>query len=118
MKRFLIALLAFLSVVSFGAVHSIHHPLLRASTPCKMLSSVSWKAIVAGGAAAGTIISAYKISNGIEAGIKSVAKEKPKAFADTLSVLIRPVRWAVLASFIFLYYWLRGGFKHTPKPKG
>ena len=106
MKRFLIALLALLSVVSFGAAHSIHHPLLRVSTPCKMLSSVSWKTIVAGGAAAGTIISAYKVSDGVEEGIKIIAKEKPDVFADALSVLTWPIRWAAFVLFLISGCWI------------
>ena len=104
MKLLLIVFLTVLSVVVFAGTHSIHHPRLRVSSPCKVLPSITWKTIVAGGAAAGTIISAYKLSDGVEEGIKIIAKEKPDVFADALSVLTWPIRWAAFVLLLFFGY--------------
>ena len=104
MKLLLIVFLAVLGVVAFAGTHSVHRPRLRVSTPCKMISSITWKTIVAGGAAAGTIISAYKISDGMEESIKIIAKEKPDVFADVLSVLTWPIRWAAFVLLLVFGY--------------
>ena len=71
--------------------------------PHKTEVVVPWKTVAAGGAAAGTVIAAYKVSDGVEEGIKTVAKEKPEVFADTLSVLTWPIRWGALILFILVY---------------
>ena len=106
MKSFLILFLAVLSAVSASAAHRYPQPHRHAPTPRKTEIVVPWKTMVAGGAAAGTIIAAYKVSDGVEEGIKTVAKEKPEVFADTLSVLTWPIRCAVLAVFLLVYYWI------------
>ena len=121
MKSFLALVLAVLSVVMFAATPNIHRPHSHASTPRKTEIVVPWKTVAAGGAAAGTIIAAYKVSDGVEEGIKTVAKEKPEVFADTLSVLTWPIRCAVLAVFLLVYYWIwRILIRKTPTstPKG
>ena len=41
-----------------------------------------------------------------EEGIKTVAKEKPEVFADTLSVLNWPIRWAAFALFLLSGCWI------------
>ena len=51
----------------------------------------------------GTVIAAYKVSDGIEDGIKTVAKEKPEVVTETLSVLAWPLRWGALILFILIY---------------
>ena len=106
MKLLLILFLAVLSAVSVSAAHRYPQPHRHAPTPRKTEIVVPWKTMVAGGAAAGTIIAAYKVSDGVEEGIKTVAKEKPEVFADTLSVLTWPIRCAVLAVFLLVYYWI------------
>jgi len=106
MKSLLILFLAVLSVVAFAATPNIHRPHRRVSTPHKTEIVVPWKTVAAGGAAAGTVIAAYKVSDGVEDGIKTVAKEKPEVFADSLSVLTRPVRWGILGLFFLFYYWI------------
>ncbi len=106
MKSLLILFLALLSVVVFSATPNIHRPRRHVSTPRKTEIVVPWKIVAAGGAAAGTIIAAYKISDGVEDGIRTVAKEKPEVFADTLSGLTRPVRWGILCLFFLIYYWI------------
>ena len=106
MKSFLSLVLALLCVIASASTHQ--HPRARrpASAPRKTEIIVPWKTVAAGGAAAGTVIAAYKVSNGVEDGIRTVAKENPEAFADSLSVLTWPVRWAALVLFLLVYYWI------------
>ena len=106
MKSLLILFLAVLSAVSVSATHRSPRPHRRVSTPSKTEIVVPWKTVAAGGAAAGTVIAAYKVSDGVEEGIKTVAKEKPEVFADTLSVLTWPIRCALLTVFLLVYYWI------------
>ena len=103
MKSLLSLLLAFLCVVTFASTHQYPRARHRASTPCKTVLSVPWKTVAAGGAAAGTVIAAYKVSDGIEDGIKTVAKEKPEVVTESLSVLTWPLRWGALILFILIY---------------
>ena len=120
MKSFLTLVLAVLCVVTFAATPNIHRLHRRVSAPRKTQIVVPWKTVAAGGAAAGTVIAAYKVSDGIEEGIKTVAKEKPEVFADTLTVLTWPVRWAVLILFLLVYCWIWKIFIHktTNSTKG
>ena len=106
MKSLLILFLAVLSAVSVSATQRYPQPHRHAPTPRKTEIVVPWKTVAAGGAAAGTIIASYKISDGVEDGIRTVAKEKPEVFADTLSVLTWPIRCAVLVVFFLVYYWI------------
>ena len=120
MKSLLILFLALLSAVAFAATPNIHRPHRRVSTLRKTEIVVPWKTVAAGGAAAGTVVAAYKISDGVEEGIKTVAQEKPEVFADTLSVLTWPIRWAVLILFLLVYCWIWKIFIHktTNSTKG
>jgi len=106
MKSFLALVLAVLSVITFAATPNIHRPHRRVSAPRKTEIVVPWKTVAAGGAAAGTVIAAYKVSDGVEDGIKTVAKEKPEVFADTLSVLTWPIRWAAFVLFLLSGCWI------------
>ena len=106
MKSLLSIFLAFLCVVASASTHQYPRTRLPVATPRKTEIVVPWKTVAAGGAAAGTVIAAYKVSDGIEDGIKTVAKEKPEVFTDTLSVLTWPVRWAALGLFLLVYYWI------------
>ena len=106
MKSLLILFLAVLSTVSVSASHRYPRPHHRVPTPRKTAIVVPWKTVAAGGAAAGTIIAAYKVSDGVEEGIKTVAKEKPEVFADTLSVLTWPIRWAAFVLFLLSGCWI------------
>jgi hypothetical protein len=103
MKSFLSLVLALLCVVASASTHQhlrARHP---ASAPHKTEIVVPWKTVAAGGAAAGTVIAAYKVSDGIEDGIKTVAKEKPEVITESLSVLTWPLRWGALILFILIY---------------
>lgn len=106
MKSLLVLFLALLSVVAFAATPNIHRPHRRVSAPRKTQIVVPWKTVAAGGTAAGTVIAAYKVSDGVEEGIKTVAKEKPEVFADALSVLTWPTRWAAFVLFLVSGCWI------------
>ena len=113
----------FLSVLCiFSATAAPHYPYARHRVPSPRKTSivVPWKTVAAGGAAAGTVIAAYKVSDGVEEGIKTIAKEKPEVFPVTLSVLTWPIRWAVLILFLLVYCWIWKFFIHkiTNSSKG
>ena len=67
-------------------------------------TSLSWKQIAAGGAAAGTVVAAYKISNGIENGFEKAAEKEPKKF---LSIWAFFPHLLTLAGIIALYKWFQ-----------
>ena len=120
MKLLFILLAVLLSAASSAAPH-YHRTRPRVPAATRIIRAVPWKTVAAGGAAAGTVIAAYKISDGVEDGMKIAAKEKPEAFADSLSVLTWPVRWAALVLFLLVYYWIwRVLIRRTPTstPKG
>ena len=106
MKSLVALFLALVSVVTFAATPNIHRPHRHVSTLRKTEIVVPWKTVAAGGAAAGTVIAAYKVSDGVEDGIRTVAKEKPEVFADTLSVLTWPIRWAAFVLFLLSGCWI------------
>ena len=84
-----------------------HHPCRRIRrTPRVKLRCPSWKTVAAGGAAAGTVIVAYKVSDGVQEGVKTVAKEHPEEFSNVLSVLTWPLRWGLLILMIVSGWWL------------
>ena len=92
MKLLFILLAVLLSSASSAAPH-YHRTRPRVPAATHIIRAVPWKTVVAGGAAAGTVIAAYQVSNGVEEGMKIAAKEKPEAFTDSLSVLTWPVRF-------------------------
>lgn len=95
MKLILILIAVFLSVVSSAAPH-YHRTRPHVPTARRIIRTVPWKTVIAGGAAAGTVIAAYKISNGVEDGIKTVAKEKPEVISDAISAVDWFIRLSVL----------------------
>ena len=105
MKRILILFLALITAVSTAAV-PYHRPMKPLPKRPNHVRVIPWKTILAGGAATGTVIAAYRISGGIGDGIRDVAKEKPEAFADSLSVLTWPVRWAAMIFFLISGCWI------------
>ena len=95
MKLFLILLAVLLSAASSAAPH-YHRTRPRVPAATRIIRAVPWKTVVAGGAAAGTVIGLYKISDGVEEGIKTVAKEKPKVISDAISAVDWFIRLSVL----------------------
>ena len=107
MKRTLSILLAATLCVTVCASPLHRRPPRRIRrAPRIRLRCPSWQTIAAGGAAAGTVITAYKVSNGVEEGVKTVAKEHPEEFFKSLSVLTWPLRWGLLILMIVSGWWL------------
>ena len=105
MKLLFILFAVLLSSASSAAPH-YHRTRPRVPAATRFIRAVPWKTVAAGGAAAGTVIAAYKVSDGVEEGIKTVAKEKPEVFADALSVLTWPTRWAAFVLFLLSGCWI------------
>ena len=108
MKLILAAILSALSIIASAAPHRVHRPRVR-HRPVKTIEvvrKIPWQTVAAGGVAAGTVIAAYKISDGVEDGLKTVAEEKPEAFTDSLSVLAWPLRWAILIALLCSGYFV------------
>ena len=79
MKPILVLSLLMLALIAYAGppVHRVH---IRPSQPLRLIREIPWQNIAAGGAAAGTVVAAYKLSNGMEEGLLTVAKENPEAF--------------------------------------
>ena len=119
MKFILAAFLSALTLTASAAPHRVHRP--RRHRPVKTIEvvrKVPWQTVAAGGVAAGTVIAAYKISDGVEDGLKTVAEEKPEAFTDSLSVLSWPLRWAVLIALLCSGYFIWRRIKTYINTKG
>lgn len=59
----------------------------------KFLSAFDWKKITATGLSSAAIIAAYKTSDGIGEGLKTLAESEPGVFVDLLSNVFTPVKW-------------------------
>ena len=120
MKLIIAAILSALSIIASAAPPRVHRPRVR-HRPVKTIEvvrKVPWQTVAAGGVAAGTVIVAYKISDGVEDGLKTVAEEKPEAFTDSLSVLTWPLRWAVLIALLCSGYFIWRRIKTYIQMKG
>ena len=107
MKLLIVAILSALTLIASAAPHRKHLPRRqRPARAMEVVRKVPWQTVAAGGVAAGTVIAAYKISDGVEDGLKTVAEEKPEAFTDSLSVLTWPLRWAVLIALLCSGYFI------------
>ena len=101
MKLLIAAILSALTLIASATPHWKHLPRRqRPARAMEVVRKVPWQTVAAGGVAAGPVIAAYKISDGVEDGLKTVAQEKPEAFTDSLSVLTWPLRWAVLIALL------------------
>ena len=67
---------------------------------------VNWKHIAAGGAAAGTVVAAYKISDGVQEGMERAAKEDPETFLDNFSSFFSPVKFLFYGLAVILLVWV------------
>ncbi len=65
-------------------------------------TSLSWTQIAAGGAAAGTVIAAYKVSNGIENGFERAAERDPRGLLNLWAYLPHLL---MLTGIFALYKW-------------
>lgn len=105
--------------VALAAPQHHHHRIRRHQHSSHRISRihdpVSWKTIAAGGAAAGGVVAAYKISDGVEEGLKTVAREKPEVFSGILTPFAWPLHVITVAGLVYAGYriWLR----HRNKPQ-
>ena len=77
MKRWLICALLICSCCVMAVHPGLHrHRLPRRLPHCRL----SWKQITAGGAAVGTVVSAYNISSGMENSLERASEKEPLAF--------------------------------------
>ena len=119
MKLLIATILSALTLIASAAPHRKHLPRLqRPARTMEVVRKVPWQTVAAGGVAAGTVIAAYKISDGVEVGLKTVAQEKPEAFTDSLSVLTWPLRWAVLIALLCSGYFIWRRIKKYFNTKG
>ena len=70
------------------------------------VQKVNWKHIAAGGAAAGTVVAAYKISDGVQEGMERAAKEDPEKFLDNFSSFLSPVKFLFYGLAAILLAWV------------
>jgi len=61
----------------------------------RFLEKLDWKKIMATGLSAAAVTAAYKISDGVEEGIKTAAKENPEQFAKGVFSAVAPIVWAL-----------------------
>ena len=107
MKTFLILLLSL--ITAFASAAPIRRPYRKPLKPARVETThpVSWKTVAAGGAAAGTVVAAYKIGSGVEEGMATAAKEAPVAFLSsiTLSSLFIPLIAVVGIPVVGFFIW-------------
>ena len=119
MKLLIVAILSALTLIASATPHWKHLPRRqRPARAMEVVRKVPWQTVAAGGVAAGTVIAAYKISDGVEDGLKTVAQKKPEAFTDSLSVLTWPFRWAVLIALLGSGYFIWRRIKKYFNTKG
>ena len=70
------------------------------------VQKVNWKHIAAGGAAAGTVVAAYKISDGVQEGMERAAREDPETFLDNFSSFLSPVKFLFYGLVTILLAWV------------
>ena len=89
--------------------------------PRPRLPRIPWETIVAGGAAAGTVIAAYKIGNGLEAGIQTAAQNDPQAFITNLAAIPQTFSFGLLllliGAVVILYFRYKNKDKSKEKPR-
>ena len=107
MKTLLVLILAI--VTAFVSAAPVRRPFRKPLRPARVEAAhpVSWKTIAAGGAAAGTVVAAYKIGSGVEEGMATAAKEAPVAFLSsiTLSSLLIPLIAVVGIPVVVFFIW-------------
>ena len=68
----------------------------------KFLKNLNWKHIVATGLSAAAIVSAYKVSNGIEEGIVDIAQNDPETFERVTDNITSPIYAALWIAVVIL----------------
>lgn len=127
MKIFLVLLIftAGLSVVyaKTAPIRKLHnHKTLRTSRLLHdkpLVGKDTWKPIIATGAAGAAVVAAYKLSDGVEDGLRTAAREDPKAFMGSINWMATPVLLFAVLLCIFVLYRLLPNIKQLlQKQKG
>lgn len=63
----------------------------------KFLNALNWKTIMAGGLTASMLMGTYKVTDGIETGLKTVAEKEPNQFVRIVENVFSPLRWVLFA---------------------
>ena len=94
MKHFLLATLLLLGFVCEARPM---RPRVFRHLPRKIerIRPPSWKQIAAGGVALGTVVGAYKVSDGVQQGMKCAAEKNPEQFIGLLGRLTLPFRFVL-----------------------
>ena len=107
MKRLLLLLLVTLVFCCEARPPRRISPRPKPRKPFKeYVQKVNWKHIAAGGAAAGTVVAAYKISDGVQEGMERAAREDPETFLDNFSSFLLPVKFLFYGLAIILLAWV------------
>lgn len=107
MKRLLLLLLVALVFCCEARPPRRISPRPKPRKPFKeYVQKVNWKHIAAGGAAAGTVVAAYKISDGVQEGMERAAREDPETFLDNFSSFLSPVKFLFYGLAIILLAWV------------
>ncbi|MCI5778724.1 MAG: hypothetical protein MR051_02735 [Lentisphaeria bacterium] len=75
---------------------------LRSGHRTEFLRAFDWKRIMAGGLSAAAVTAAYKISDGVETGLKIVAEEHPEQFARIVTDFLTPLQFLLAGMLILL----------------
>ena len=108
-SRSLLCAFLMASCCIYGAPIPRRHPPPLIRHKPSLHKVVTWKKIAAGGAAAGTVIAAYKISDGVEDGLRTVAEKDPGGFMNFLDRFVRPFRWILylLSGGVVVFFYLK-----------
>lgn len=107
MKRLLLLLLVALVFCCEARPPRRISPRPKPRKPFKeYVQKVNWKHIAAGGAAAGTVVAAYKISDGVQEGMERAAREDPETFLDNFSSFLSPVKFLFYGLAAILLAWV------------
>lgn len=84
-----------------------------------LVGKETWKPIVAAGAAGAALVASYKLSDGMEDGLRTAAKEDPKAFMGSVNWLVTPlILFAIVLGLFFLYKLIPVIKRLLQEPKG
>ena len=111
MMKLLLIFCVLLSMNSAEAGPRFHRRRLPKPTPY----SLTWKQIAAGGATAGAVVAAYKISDGVEEGMKTVAREKPEVFSGILTPFAWPLHVITVAGLVYAGYRIWRKYRNKPQ---
>ena len=93
MKRILFIVLLLCTLISEAVPP--YRSCRRVPHKTRQMYKISWRQIAATGGAAGTIIAAYKVSDGVQQGMKCVAEKNPEQFIGLLGRLTLPFRFVL-----------------------